>query len=79
MSEFVNFAQMLYNEDTNPINEGKYKIFILDVDKIPNNVKLYYDPAFTYGVFTPNNVPPTAIVGSIDVDLRNIDNSFYYE
>lgn len=79
MSEFVDFAQMLYNSDANQQNRGKYKIFILDTDKIPKNAKLYYDATFPFGVFTGENIPPTAIIGEIDLDLMNLNNDFYYE
>ena len=79
MPEFVDFAQMLYNSDDNEQNTGKYKIFIIDTEKIPQNVKLYYDATFPYGVFTGDNIPPTAIIGETDLDLMNINNNYYYE
>lgn len=42
-------------------DEAKHYLLILDVTKIPNNVNFYLDPNYGYGLYTKDNIPPTAI------------------
>ena len=42
-------------------NGGKYCLIILEVSKIPNDVNFYLDPNYGYGIYTKDNIPPTAI------------------
>ena len=42
-------------------DETKHSLLILDVTRIPNNVNFYLDPNYGYGLYTKDNIPPTAI------------------
>jgi len=42
-------------------NEEKYCLLVLDVSKIPDTVCFYLDPNYKYGIYTKDNIPPTAI------------------
>lgn len=45
------------------INDNEqYCLLIIDVNKIPENVNFFIDPNYEYGIYTPNNIPPQAII-----------------
>lgn len=49
-------------------NNDLYSVFKIDVDKLPKNIRLFKDPNYKGGIFTPDNIPPGAItaVGHIN-------------
>lgn len=48
-------------------NNEKYCLLVIDVSKIPNNVSFYLDPNYTYGVYTKDNIPFSAIVEAYEM------------
>lgn len=42
-------------------DENKHCLLIINVEKIPDNVNFYLDPNYGYGIYTKDNIPPTAI------------------
>ena len=42
-------------------DEKKHCLLIIDVEKIPDNVSFYLDPNYGCGVYTKDNIPPSAI------------------
>ena len=42
-------------------DENKHCLLVIDVEKIPDNVNFYLDPNYRYGIYTKDNIPPTAI------------------
>lgn len=50
-------------------NDGDYSMIIVNLFKIPENVKLYFDPNMLNSVFTNEGVPPTAIEKIIPLQI----------
>lgn len=42
--------------------EDKHCLLIIDVSKIPENIDFYLDPNYSYGIYTKDNIPPSAIL-----------------
>ena len=61
---------------TNGQNNSKYTVFYIKVDSLPKDVKLYIDTTYSFGVYTMDNVPPSAIYKTFDFDLDNLFESF---
>lgn len=40
--------------------EGKHCFIMIDVAKIPENVNFFLDPNYEFGIYTKENIPPTA-------------------
>lgn len=55
-------------------NNGEYVIFKVDLNKVPNNTKFFYDPSYNNGVYTTFNIRPNCIVniGYVDFKEENI-------
>ncbi len=49
-------------------DDNKWAVIKIDVSKLPADIKLFKDPNYDGGIFTPNNIPPETIseVGHID-------------
>lgn len=43
-------------------NEEEYCLLVLDVSRISETVCFYLDPNYKYGIYTKDNIPPTAII-----------------
>ena len=52
---------------TNKMNNGKYCIITLDLNRIPENVKFYLDPNSKYSVYTYDNISPNVIVNTEEI------------
>lgn len=72
--EIMYQIQMKHNEDIsgtkNPIEKLEYYLLTIDINKIPQDVKLYSDPLSKGAVFTNDNIPPSAIVDVQPFTLR---------
>ena len=64
-------AEKLNYNNENPINRGKYVIITIDTAKLPDYVKLFYDPNVKEGVYTCHNIPPDVIVDIKYVQLTD--------
>lgn len=65
-----NLAWQLNNINANPINQGKYAVIKIDINRIPNHVKFYSDPNARYSVYTYDNIPPNAIIEFEEIDAN---------
>lgn len=43
-------------------NEEEYCLLVLDVSRISETVCFHLDPNYKYGIYTKDNIPPTAII-----------------
>jgi hypothetical protein len=50
-------------------NNNKYVIFIIDVKEIPQNVNFYLDGNYANGIYTTDNIPPSAIVDAAEFEI----------
>lgn len=73
-NDFFDLAQKISANNRSYMNtqekyKGKYTLFMIDVERLPNNVRLYTDPRFNYGVYTTSYIDPKCIVDVKDVEL----------
>lgn len=59
------FEKNLKNKRNNQV----WTLFTITVDKL-KNTKFFFDPNYLYGIYTYDNIPPSAITGYVDVDLK---------
>lgn len=62
--EFEKLGRTLYKFDDNPHKNGEYILYILSVDKIPNNVEFVGDCNYEQGVCTENKIPYDAVIST---------------
>lgn len=76
--EAVCIGPQLDNHNKSKGNDGRYAIFTLDVNKIPDNVRFCLDGNYMFGVYTKNNIPPSAIseIEIIDFNDRNLQSKY---
>lgn len=57
-------AQTLYRNKRrdNALTPSKYAILKLNIDDIPADIPMYYDPNYKYGVFVEENIPADSII-----------------
>jgi hypothetical protein len=55
----------------NKRNDSVWSLFVVDVNKI-GNAKFYFDPNYGNGIYTYDNIPPSAITANTDVDLKKL-------
>ena len=63
MSELEKLASNLNKFEKNTENGGVFTIYRIKTSMIPDNVELFYDPRFDYGVYSTKPIPTSAIVG----------------
>jgi hypothetical protein len=51
-------------------NDNIYTIFVLDVSKIPEQVNFYLDGNYFNGIYSQDNIPPSAIVYTDDFNVN---------
>ena len=56
-----NLKKMLSLANKSKGNTGEYIAFLVDLSKVPKDVKFYPDSNCKNGVYTTDNIPPTAI------------------
>ena len=56
------FGKKLCSKNASEGNNDEYALITIDVDKIPENVKMYYDPNFTFGIYVKENIRPNVII-----------------
>ena len=56
----------LYNQSKG--NKNIYTIFEVDINKMPEDIKMFYDPNYEHGIFISDNLMPNIItkIGHID-------------
>lgn len=64
-------AYNLANVNKSKGNDGKYVFIKINVNKIDDNVKFYYDPNYTYGFYTRNNIRPDCIDSVEEIDFSS--------
>lgn len=55
------FGKELSQSNTDPRNNGEYTLLEIQCDELKDNIDLYYDPNFLYGVFCETPIPPEYI------------------
>jgi hypothetical protein len=65
-------AEILYKADDAPENNGKYDIFQVFTRAIPEDVKLYYDPRYEFGVYTEQPIPSLALNFYSSLNVKKI-------
>lgn len=61
------------SNDANKIrNPFKWTVFEIDGNRFREGTKLFNDPNFEYGVFTPDNIPRESIVRTGDIDFTKL-------
>lgn len=55
------FGERLCTKNKSEGNNGEYALITIDINKIPENVKMYYDPNFTFGIYVTENIKPNVI------------------
>lgn len=70
--ELDNFLVQLFLSNSNKNNNGLYCIVAIDVDNVPMNVDFYLDPRYEYGVYTKQEIPPSAITSYYIVDCNTL-------
>lgn len=63
-------AKMLSDANNNPQNDGSYIVFVIDLNKVPQDVDFYLDGNFQHGCFTEQNIPKDAIVQYFDIKVE---------
>jgi len=53
----------------NKSNNGWWTAFIISVDRL-KDITFFYDTSYRNGIYTYDNIPPSAITGHGDVDLN---------
>ena len=56
------FGKNLCSKNASEGNNNEYALITIDVNKIPENVKMYYDPNFTFGIYVTENIRPNVII-----------------
>lgn len=62
--EFEKIGRTLYKFDDNPHKNGEYILYILSVDKIPNNVEFIGDCNYEQGICTENEIPYETVIST---------------
>jgi hypothetical protein len=68
-NEVVSLAKRLASQCS--IQNGRYALFQIDLNKAPKNVDFSYDPRHQNGVYTYQQIPKDAIIDYITIDLSN--------
>lgn len=69
----INFDYNLKNKRNNHI----YTIFIVDTKKIPNNVRFHTDLTYPCGIYTTENIPPSAIKSYKDFNVEELSRQYF--
>jgi hypothetical protein len=48
---------------------GKYNIYTIEVSRINDNVKFYFDPNYEYGVFTEEPIPYYTVISVSEIEI----------
>ena len=70
--------QIIDFQQNNPSKGDKddYALISIDTNKLPNDCRFYYDPNYSSGIFTTDNIPPSSIVGIKKINVDEI-KEFY--
>ena len=71
MSELEKLASNLNKFEKNNENGGFFTIYRIKASQIPDDVELFYDPRFDYGVYLTKSIPTSAIVGKKYLMAKN--------
>ena len=66
----IGLAKLLYKNNNNPLNNGMYSILRINVNNLPDNFSLFYDPRFEYGYYTKEKIPANAIELYADINFN---------
>lgn len=61
----------------NRLNRHIYTIFIVDTKKIPENVHFHTDLTYPFGIYTSDNIPPSAIKSYQDFNVEEFKNKYF--
>lgn len=59
--EIFNLGKQLCKYNSSLGNNNKYALITLDLEKIPNDIKIFLDPNYVYGIFVTENISPNVI------------------
>lgn len=62
-------GEQLCNANNSEGNDGSYVLFVIDLNKIPENIPFYFDSNYEYGVYTNSNIKPDAIVDVKEIEF----------
>ena len=60
-NEILSLGQNLSLFNKNPNNNGHYTLLEIDITNINDNIRFYYDPNSSIGIYTEQPIPPTNI------------------
>lgn len=60
-TELLNIGNLLCKANTNPLNNGNYCLFKIDLSKVPEDIEFYFDPRYDYGIYTKQSINNNAI------------------
>lgn len=60
----------LFKANKSKGNDGKYVIITVDLSRISEDVKFYYEPNYVYGVYTRGNILPNCISNVEEIDFH---------
>ena len=63
-------GQQLCDYNSNEKNDGTYVLFILDVSRIPQNVKFVGDSCYEYGICTEDKIPFDTVLDIKEIKFR---------
>lgn len=68
-------ATELYSADNSSNNNGTYCLFLIVVNKIPQDVDFFFGPRYENGIYTKQSIPSSAINGCHTFNIFN--NNLY--
>lgn len=60
--ELYGIGKQICQANTNPLNNGDYCLFRIDLDKVSEDIEFYFDPRYEYGIYTKQTIHSDAIV-----------------
>lgn len=69
-NEILNLGKQLCKYNSSLGNDKKYALITLDLKKIPNDIKMFLDPNYLYGIFVTENISSDVIVDIKEVDFK---------
>ena len=78
-NDIVEFAKILDEHNHSKGNNHIYTVFMVDLNKIPKDVKFSIDNNYIHGVMTSDNITPESIVQSGTINLKENKNNINWQ
>lgn len=69
IEDIKNLASEMMSEEQRLRSEGRYVLITIDLNKVPDDIKLSLDQNYEYGVHTKDNIHPDAIIGYEEIKI----------